>query len=142
MSNIEHAVMIAATPETIYPLTSTGGGFARWWAADVTEQDGVTALGFFNRATIYRLRLVTASPPTVCDWVIESGDEWNSTHLVFQVAGSATGSRLRFTHAGWAGESDYFVNCTTTWGELMYRLKAAAEGKPRGPLFLANSLAY
>jgi hypothetical protein len=49
---------------------------------------------------------------------------------------------LRFTHGGWRSETDYFLNCNTTWGELMYRLKAAAEGKPRGPLFLASDLAY
>jgi hypothetical protein len=49
---------------------------------------------------------------------------------------------LRFTHADWAADTDYFVSCTTTWGELMFRLKSAAEGKSRGPLFLAASLAY
>jgi hypothetical protein len=43
---------------------------------------------------------------------------------------------------GWRSETDYFLNCNTTWGELMYRLKSAAEGKPRGPLFLASDLAY
>jgi len=48
---------------------------------------------------------------------------------------------VRFTHAGWESETDYFVSCTTTWGELMFRLKAAAEGKPRSPLFLPASLA-
>jgi hypothetical protein len=49
---------------------------------------------------------------------------------------------VRFTHAGWAAATEYFVSCNTTWGALMYRLKAAAEGKAPGPLFLANSLAY
>jgi hypothetical protein len=37
---------------------------------------------------------------------------------------------------------DYFTSCNTTSGELIFRLKAAAEGKPRGPLFLAADLAY
>jgi hypothetical protein len=34
------------------------------------------------------------------------------------------------------------MNCNTTWGELMYRLKAAAEGKSHSPLFLASELGY
>jgi hypothetical protein len=34
------------------------------------------------------------------------------------------------------------VMCTTTWGELMYRLKAAAEGKKPEPLFSKNGMAY
>ncbi len=42
----------------------------------------------------------------------------------------------------WNAETDYFVNCYTTWGELMFRLKACAEGKAPGPLFLRNAMAY
>ena len=36
----------------------------------------------------------------------------------------------------------FFVSCNTTWGGLMFRLRSAAEGKPSGPLFQKNSLAY
>ena len=39
-------------------------------------------------------------------------------------------------------DADYFVACNTTWGELMLRLKAAAEGKNPGPLFSAVGMAY
>jgi hypothetical protein len=42
----------------------------------------------------------------------------------------------------WRAETDYFVACTTTWGELMFRLKATAEGKTPGPLFSATGMAY
>jgi len=49
---------------------------------------------------------------------------------------------VRFTHADWQDETDYFVSCTTAWRELMFRLKAAAEGKAPGPLFSNNGLAY
>jgi len=30
----------------------------------------------------------------------------------------------------------------TIWGELMYRLKAEAEGKARGPLFTSDGMGY
>jgi hypothetical protein len=49
---------------------------------------------------------------------------------------------LHFTHGGWRSESAYFISCNTTWGELMYRLKAVAEGKSPGPLFRAADIAY
>ena len=65
----------------------------------------------------------------------ESGDEWKSTRLSFQIAAAKSGTLLRFSHAGWRAESEYFTSCNTTWGELMFRLKAAAEGKTPGPLF-------
>ena len=99
-------------------------------------------LGFFNRTTVYRLRLETDQAPVHAEWVCETGDEWNGTHIRFRLEGRASGTLLRFTHAGWRSESDYFLSCNTTSGELMFRLKSAAEGKPRGPLFLAADLAY
>jgi hypothetical protein len=48
------------------------------------------------------------------------------------------GTLVRFTHANWKDETDCFVSSTTVWGELMFRLKSAVEGKPRGPLFTAT----
>ena len=142
MSDIRHSIQIASTPEAIYPLIATAKGFGQWWAADITESGGAIALGFFRRATVYRLRLILETPPVLADWVCETGDEWNGTHIVFRLESLPSGTLVRFTHGGWQSETSYFTNCNTTWGELMYRLKSAAEGKPRGPLFLAGDLAY
>jgi hypothetical protein len=108
----------------------------------VTETEGVIELGFFKRTTLYRLRPLLNDSPARSEWLVETGAEWSGTRLIFQLDAAASGTNLRFTHASWRSETDYFVNCTTTWGELMFRIKAAAEGKPRGPLFLEDSLAY
>ena len=115
---------------------------SEWWATDITETDGVVELGFFKRTTIYRLRLELDRPSTQAEWLCESGHEWSGTSIEFLLEPRPGGTLLRFTHGGWEDETDYFTACNTTWGELMYRLKAAAEGKSRGPLFLADALAY
>jgi hypothetical protein len=135
MADIWHAIQIAADEETIYPLVSTAKGLETWWATDITEPAGAVELGFFNRTTIYRLRPTIRRPPGNAEWVCESGDEWSGTRLSFQIAAAKSGTLLRFSHAGWRAESEYFTSCNTTWGELMFRLKAAAEGKTPGPLF-------
>lgn len=98
----------------------------------MTGAGGVVELGFFNKATAYRLRPEVDSPPARAQWVCETGDERGDTHLIFVLAPLGSGSVLRFAHAGWKAETDYFFSCTTTWGELMFRLRAAAEGKSRG----------
>ena len=105
-------------------------------------RSGGVALGFFKRATVYRLKLHLDQPPSLAEWVCESGQEWSGTHIVFQLERRASGTLLLFTHAAWQSETAYFVSCNTTWGELMFRLKAAAEGKSRGPLFGESDLAY
>jgi len=142
MPDIRHSIQIAAPPTTVYPLISTAAGWAQWWAADVKELAGAIEVGFFNRQTVYRLKATTSEPPNRSEWLCETGAEWTGTRLLFRLDASGAGTLLRFTHADWRADTAYFVNCTTTWGELMFRIKAAAEGKPRGPLFLADSLAY
>jgi uncharacterized protein YndB with AHSA1/START domain len=142
MADIRHSLQIAASPEVVYALVSRAAGLAQWWAADVTESDGKLELGSFNRSTVYRLTPIVETPHSRFEWLCETGQEWSGTQLQLHLVTAGNGTLVRFTHADWQAETDYFVSCTTVWGELMFRLKAAAEGKPRGPLFLAGSLEY
>lgn len=142
MPDIHHRIPVAARVEAIANLVATGPGFQRWWAEDVQmEADGRVSLGFFNRATIYRLRLLKRDGDVVL-WRCESGDEWHDTELRFSWSPEGEGVVLDFRHAKWRSETPYFTSCNTTWGELMFRLKAEAEGNSRGPLFRRGALAY
>ena len=145
MPTIRHSIPIDASPESIFPFVSSGHGFSQWWAADVSEDvpRDIVSLGFFNRSTIYNLRPDRIVAPCEAEWACESGEEWNGTRLLFDLEPQKEGrTLLRFSHADWRAETDYFVACTTTWGELMFRLKAAAEGRTPGPLFSATGMAY
>ncbi|MGH9775824.1 MAG: SRPBCC family protein [Candidatus Acidiferrales bacterium] len=142
MAQIRHAIVIDAPLEKIYSLVATPRGLSQWWAADVTERGGGAELGFFKRATVYRLQLERNLEPREAEWRCVTGEEWNGTRLLFNMTHSNGKTLLRFTHANWKAESDYFVMCTTTWGGLMFRLKATAEGKATGPLFSAEGMAY
>ncbi len=142
MANIKMSVSIDAPPERVFPLAATPQGLARWWAADVSEREGRADLGFFKRSTIYRLQPVRSVAPSAAEWRCLGEGEWTGTRLVFELTKNDGKTRLRFTHADWKAETDYFIDCTATWGELMYRLKATVEGKNPGPLFSAEGLAY
>lgn len=143
MPTIRHAIAIDASPQRIFPFISSGHGFKQWWAADVTEDvpRDIVSLGFFNRATVYNLHPFRIDEPNYAEWACQSGEEWNGTKLLFDLLPQKEGrTLLRFSHADWRAETDYFVSCNTTWGELMFRLKAAAEGKNPGPLFSATGM--
>jgi hypothetical protein len=142
MADIQHSLQISAPAEEIYQLVATSEGFRQWWASDVTEPEGTIELSFFNRTTIYRLKHKSGHPPADAEFLCETGAEWSGTRLIFHLEPAGSGTLVRFIHAGWQAETAYFISCNTVWGELMFRLKAAAEGKPRGPLFLPNSLTY
>lgn len=143
MPDIRHLIQVAAPPDALFPLVASGEGFKRWWAEDVEQgAAGLVTLGFFGRKTVYALRPETMFRPSRASWLCDSGDEWKDTHLVFAIRRKDGETILEFTHANWREASQYFTLCNTTWGELMYRLKAAAEGKQPGPLFLKDALAY
>jgi hypothetical protein len=144
MPDIKHSIQIDTLPQLVHPLVASAEGFMRWWASDVTE-DRTTRnleLGFFNRATVYVLHPVQFAAPRQAHWLCQSGKEWSGTRLLFDLTEQKNQTVLRFNHAHWAAETDYFVACNTTWGELMFRIKAAAEGKNPGPLFTGTGLAY
>jgi uncharacterized protein YndB with AHSA1/START domain len=143
MPSLKHAIAIDVPPDKVYPLVSTGHGFKQWWAEDVTEVSAdAVELGFFKRATIYRLQLTRSAAPAQVEWLCTSGKEWKDTRIVFHLDNTGGKTQIRFSHADWRNETDYFISCNTTWGELMFRLKAAAEGKNPGPLFSKDGLGY
>ncbi|MBZ5521739.1 MAG: hypothetical protein LAP21_05820 [Acidobacteriia bacterium] len=107
-----------------------------------SDANGIVRLGFFNRATIYTLQPDSPAASTRVAWRCTTGKEWSGTRLIFEMQSQGNEVAVRFTHAGWESATDYFTSCNTTWGELMFRLKAAAEGKSRGPLFPRDGLAY
>jgi hypothetical protein len=144
MPDIKHLIQIDAAPQRVHPLVASAQGFMHWWAADVTEdkKTGDVELGFFNRVTVYGFHPVQIAAPREAHWLCQSGKEWAGTRLLFDLAEQKGQTLLRLTHANWQTETDYMVMCTTTWGELMYRLKAAAEGKKPEPLFSKTGMAY
>ena len=136
MADIRLSVQIDVPPSEVYPFVSSGSGFSKWWAEDMTQRsDGAIDLGFFKRAMVYSVRLVESSAPSQAEWACLNGKEWEGTRLLFQLSETKGQTLLRFTHAGWEKDTDYFVSCSASWGALMFRIKAAAEGRPRGPLF-------
>ncbi|MBZ5603998.1 MAG: SRPBCC domain-containing protein [Acidobacteriia bacterium] len=142
MPDIDHTLQISAAPEAVYSLVATADGLRKWWAEDVSHGPETVDLGFFNRDTIYKLKLESSAAPSRAKWLVESGKEWSGTRLIFEITPAGQGCKLRFTHAGWAAATDYFVSCNTTWGGLMFRLKDAAEGRANGPLFTAAGMSY
>ena len=143
MADIQHSIPVEAPAEAVYPLVSTGEGFSKWWATDIVELQRdpvVLELGFFNRSTTYRLRAEELAPDQPARWRCETGQEWAGTHLTFTLQANGDKTLVRFVQGDWRAVTDYFIACNTTWGELMFRLKAVAEGKSPGPLFSRDGM--
>ena len=143
MADIKHLIEIKASPETVYSLVGTPQGLSKWWAEDVFDDTtDACSLGFFNRQTIYKLRIASRTPNARVIWNSETGKEWAGTTIDFSLEPRGAGALVRFSHSKWAAETDYFTSCNTAWGELMHRIMAAAEGRTGGPLFKKSGFGY
>jgi len=81
MPDILHAIQISAAADSIFPLVSTAKGFSPWWAEDVSQSGSFIELGFFNRKTLYRLRVSSQTAPAHIDWLCETGAESSNSAL-------------------------------------------------------------
>jgi uncharacterized protein YndB with AHSA1/START domain len=135
MAELKHQIPINAASDQVYAAIATQEGLRGWWTADSTagkKQGGKAEFGFDKRGVVFRMRIETLEPGKKVVWTCH-GDhpEWDGTTLTWTIAPEDGVSALRFTHSGWKSMSDYYAMCNSTWGELMYRLKAYVEsGRP------------
>lgn len=132
MAELLHDVTIAASPAKVYAALTTQKGLRSWWTRDTTARARVgseAVFGFSRRAAVFRMRIAALKPGTRVEWHC-TGEvaEWKGTRLTWDLERVEGGTRLRFAHARWRSTRGSYAACNTTWGELMHRLKAFAEG--------------
>jgi uncharacterized protein YndB with AHSA1/START domain len=142
MTDILHRITIDAPPDRILPALTTTEGFHRWWTDDcaaVPRAGTVNAFRFHGGDVEFLFRVDELSDRRVA-WTCIEGErvpaEWVGTRITFDLSPGDGGTTvLRFGHLGWRSTEGEFPACNTVWGDLMHRLKACAEGNPRGPYF-------
>jgi uncharacterized protein YndB with AHSA1/START domain len=142
MADILQRIAISAPPEKILPLITTADGFRAWWTQDVDakpEKDTVNHFRFHGGEVEFPFRVDEISPSRVAWTCIEGPKvpaEWLGTKVSFDLIPAASGGvDLRFAHANWREADQNYAQCNTVWGDLMHRLRDAAEGRGRGPYF-------
>jgi uncharacterized protein YndB with AHSA1/START domain len=139
MPDMYHRINIRAHPDKVYKALTTEKGLRGWWTADTIAQPKVGSIaefGFGNHQTLFRMKIDELNPGKSVIWsCLGDVDEWMGTRLTWSLSTSDEGTLVQFTQTGWPGYTDRFATCNTTWGHLMYRLKAYVEtGKPN-PVF-------
>jgi uncharacterized protein YndB with AHSA1/START domain len=143
MADILHKIIIEAPSEKIFEALTTQEGLQNWWAADTEAEPKIGSLavfGFYNQTTVFKMRINELVPFKKVKWTCEGEvDEWLGTELQFDLEPQDVGdTALSFRHGGWHSTEGVYAHCNTTWGNLMFRLKAYAEGKNPGPLFTVD----
>lgn len=138
-----HEILIHSPVQTVFDAWITARGLASWWTSDCRiagEKGEVNIFGFGNRSVLFHFHIDEQQSPYRVQWTGIEGpnmpDEWIGTTIDVQlIPESDSVTRLRFSHRDWRSLEGSYRLCNTTWGELMYRLRDACEGKGAGPLF-------
>jgi uncharacterized protein YndB with AHSA1/START domain len=143
MADIRLQIAIAAAPEKILAALTSREGLRGWWTEDATAADeagAVAEFGFFNRATVFRMRVDELAPTRVRWSCIGGPDEWIGTQVSFELDPAPAGATtVRFVHSGWRAEDGMYPSATSTWLQIMPHLRRHVESGARQPYFTAES---
>jgi uncharacterized protein YndB with AHSA1/START domain len=152
MPNIQHQLLIEATPEKIYQAITTEQDLSAWWTSP-TEANGILRFAFGD-GYFKEMKITTMEPFSLVKWTCTKGaDEWVGTNISFELISgdkasllhahpemqgqleqqkSDTGTLLIFHHDDWKGYTPMFAECNYTWGRFLVSLKLFCEtGKGR-----------
>jgi uncharacterized protein YndB with AHSA1/START domain len=138
VADMHHYIFTSAPASEVHRLITTQDGLKAWWTVDTEatpELGSVARFGFDRRTTMFAMRIEELEPEHLKWTCIEGPEEWKGTELTFDLDPDPDGTGIIFTHAKWQSIEGMFAMCNTTWGELMHRLRDAAEGKKPGPHF-------
>jgi uncharacterized protein YndB with AHSA1/START domain len=135
MAELRHQIPINAPVEKVYASLATEAGLKGWWTADTKADEtagGKAEFGFYDREMVFRMKIEKLVPNKEVVWTCHGDQpEWDGTRLIWTISSEGDVTMLRFIQGGWKCMSEMYALCNSTWGELMYRLKAYVEsGRP------------
>ena len=140
-----HEITIAAPPARVFAALTETPEIKGWWTDDAQAEakaGSIAEFGFFGRRTVFCMRIDALDGAQKLRWACLAGPEqWVGTAIGFDLASTEKGgTTLRFKHSGWRSRDGHFPTSNTTWGHLLHRLKAYAEGKSPGPYFARGGI--
>ena len=100
-----------------------------------SEVDGVIEFRFGDQ-WCNKMKVKELLPDQHIEWeCMEGAADWIGTRLSFFLDQNEGRTRVRFSHAGWLDDGDFFALCNSTWARYMRSLKdycQSGEGAPFG----------
>ena len=129
---------IDADRQTVHRALSTEEGVRGWWSVKtVGPTDGQLRVSFPDVPQPFEFT-VSRDDPDGVDWVTGGFPPWwAGTSIRWDLTESpdAAGTRLRFSHDGYAADNPVIPIVTPAWAQIILRLKGYAETGQRQPFF-------
>jgi uncharacterized protein YndB with AHSA1/START domain len=135
---IEHT--IAAAPERVYRALTQQNELALWWAEEARVKPEVGSLGEFRfrpPAGVLQFEVAELDQDEKVSWISRQGPpHWAGTSVTWQLTPIQNGTRVVFTHDGFAQVDQAYEGTRGNWEYFLASLKSYLEtgkGTPGTP---------
>lgn len=132
---------IATDAQTIYNALTQQDKIARWWTNDLNVKPEVGSLAEFRfrqEAFIIQLEIAALDAGKKVYWIIKKGaPHWTDTSVTWQLTPVETGTKVFFSHDGFARNNEPFEQTRRNWEYFLDSLKSYLEtgkGTPGLPM--------
>lgn len=143
MPAIVKELTIATTPERIYNALTLQDQIVLWWANEASLKPEVGSLAemrFKPPAGTLKFEIAGLKTGEQVRWISRQGPpQWLGTGVIWQLTTIQDGTRLRFTHEGFAQIDEVYNQTSTNWEYFLESLKSYLEkgkGTPGFPVFV------
>jgi uncharacterized protein YndB with AHSA1/START domain len=140
MPAIVNDFTIAATPERVFKTLTQQDKLACWWTDDLSVKPEVGSLAefrFHHRAFVLQLEVAELDADKKVTWISKQGTAgWAETSVIWQLTPVQNGTRVVFTHEGFAQVDEAYEQILKTWEYFLASLKSYLEtgkGTPGAP---------
>jgi uncharacterized protein YndB with AHSA1/START domain len=143
MSAIVKELTIAAAPGSVFNALTQQDELARWWTNEARVKPEVGSLGEFRfrpPAGVLQFEVAELDQDEKVHWISRQGPpQWAGTSVTWQLTPVQNGTRLLFTHDGFAQVDEAYEQTRGNWEYFLASLKSYLEtgkGTPGLPLFV------
>ena len=130
MAEITHLFHVDASVKKVFQAISTIKGLQQWWTAQTSGSDKIgEIIEFrFGENGFVDFKVIESIPNTLYKWkCTDAHPEWLGTEATFELSENEGKTQVKFTHSGWAEQTDFFAHCNFSWGRYFVSLRDYCE---------------
>lgn len=128
---------VKAAPEEVFKALTDTKRLAEWWTSD-TRGSGMAVgevLEFWFGKFCQRFEVKAFESGKLLVWKAtkDGMDEWVGTEISFTISADDQQTWVRFKHAGWRANTEFFGHCSMKWATFLMSFKDLLEtgrGRP------------
>jgi uncharacterized protein YndB with AHSA1/START domain len=146
MSAIVEELTIEAAPQRVFNALTKPDEIARWWTNDLNAKPEVGSLAEFRFGewgdSVLRFEVAELDQDEKVHWIsrLSPVAQWAGTSVTWQLTPVHNGTRLLFTHDGFAQVDEAYERTRGNWAYFLASLKSYLEtgkGTPGVPPYVS-----